>query len=385
VNTGSGKYFPSFAHWSALPSGTPNVWPWQIRGWIWTGIQANNYGPTWYWATALFYSVDNPYATSMTFDYPVNYCLGLTPHTGAPWVVYGTSGLPATVPSAVAGKEMVFPSSYGGFDAYVNMWAFGAGSWSIPSTLPYYGWLFAFVTTPTNFIALPSVQSVYQYTWEWLGPNGQYQLFSGNEMDCTTVNGGNKGRIYSIGNIGDTNYFYYWNNACSGVDGAWDMGLFLNDAVTIPVNVPGASNASNPFVNYTFDAGVTCLTPLVSSGSCFLKALYDDVFNPGIPTKGRILVAASPYSGPATPYGPLGNRLPMAYDPIAAFFATLFYVWQAIPAAGYPGQMWGTSVSAASVPVPIPPSPSLLCFEAKFCGWSLQGKAPTASYQVCMF
>jgi len=385
VNGGAGKYFPSFTHWSAAGTGAPTAWPWQLRGWIWAGMQATINGPTWYWATALFYSVDNPWSTNMTFNYPVNYCLGLEPHSGAPWIVYGTSGLPATVPSAVAGKEMVFPSSYGGFDAYLNMWAFGAATWNIPSTAAYYGWSFAFTVAPTNFIALPSVQSVYQYTWEWLGPFGQYQLFSGNEMDCTLANGGNKGRIYSIGKIGDTGYFYYWNNACTGVDGAWAMSLLVNDAVTVPVNVPGAPNASNPFVNYGFDAGVTTLTPLASSGSCFLKAMYEDVFNPGT---GRALLAASPYSGPCVPYGPAGFRLAHAWDPITAFFAGIYFVWGAQPPGivpGYPAAQFGTTVAGASIGVPIPPDPSLLCLELKYSGYSTNGRAPTASFQVCYF
>ena len=42
-------------------------------------------------------------------------------------------------------------------------------------------------------------------------------------------------------------------------------------------------------------------------------------------------------------------------------------------------------MGGVTVPIPIPLSPSLICFELKFCGWSLQGAAPTASYRVCMF
>jgi hypothetical protein len=350
-------------------------------------MQANNYGPTWFWATALMYSVDNPWATTMTFNYPVNYCLGLKPHSGPPWKVYGIvpAPPPPPPPSSFPFRPMVFPSSYGGFDAYLNNFAYVESTWNIPSTAPYYGWTFALVTAPTNFLVLPSMHSVYQYVWEWLGPYGQYQLFSGNEMDCTLTSGGNKGRIYSIGIIPDTSYIYYWNNACTGVDGSWVMSLLVNDAVTVPVNVPGAPNASNPFVNYGFDAGVTTLTPLASSGSCFLQAMYEDVFNPGT---GRALLAASPYSGPCVQYGPAGFRLPHAWDPITELFAGIWWVWGATPPGilpGFPAASFGTTVGGYSAGVPIPSSPAWLCLELRFSGYSLNGRAPTASFMVCFF
>jgi hypothetical protein len=223
---------------------------------------------------------------------------------------------------------------------------------------------------------------VFQYTWEWMGPFGQYQGLSGNEMDCTTANGGNKGRCYSIGKVGDTNQFYTWLNNCTGVDSSFAMSLLVNDAVAVPVNVPGATNGSNPFVSYGFDAGVTTLTPLASSGACMLKVMYEDVFNPGT---GRALLAASPWSGPCVPYGPAGYRLPHAWDPITAFFSGIWFVWQATTAAGYPAAQFGTTVAGASVAVPIPPDPSLLCLELQFSGYSTNGRAPTASYMVCFF
>jgi hypothetical protein len=365
-NSGAGKYFPSFAHWSAKGTGTPLGWPWQLRGWVWSGMQANNCKPTWYWSTALQYSVDNPWSTNMTFNYPVNYCLGLEPHSGPPWVVYSSP------------NGMVFPSSYGGFDPYLNIFAFGGASWNIPSTSPYYGYTFAFVTTPSNFIALPSVQSVYQYIWE----AGQYLVVSGDELDSTLKNGAHKGRGYSIGTDNISGYFYFWNNSCTGVDTAWDMCLLVNDAVTVPVNVPGSPGS--PFAKYGFDVGVATLMPVLTSNSV-LKVMYEDVFNPGT---GRALLAASPYNGPAVPYGPVGFRLPHAWDPITAFFAGIWWVWGAIPPGivpGYPAASYGTTVGGHSANVTIPTLPSLKCLELKFSGFSTAGRAPTASYMICFF
>lgn len=379
-NRGGGKYFPSFAHWSAQGVGSPTTWPWQIRGWEWSGLQANNYGPTWKWGTFLQYSVDNPYATSMTFNYPVNYCLGLKPHSSWPWLVY-QSHLPMSMPSAIADKIWVFPSTYGGFDSYLNVFATGVATWNFPSTLPYYGFWFAFVTATSNTITLASNSSVYEFVFENCGPYGHYILSSHNEMDCTTLNGGNKGRNYMIGTI-DHGGWYYYNNGCTGGSVEWGMCIFVQDAVTIPVNVPGAPNSWNGFASYGFDVGISTLTPLASSGQCTLKAMYEDYLNPGT---SRALIAASPWSGPCVPYGPAGFRIPHAWDAVTNFFSGLWWVWQGNLAPGYPASMYGTTVGGHSIGVPIPADPALLCLELKYSGFSVNGKAPTASFMVCYF
>ena len=389
ANYSYGKYYPSYAHWSGSHDpNNPGTFPWQIRGWIWAGMQAVQFGPTWVWKTVLASSLDNPYSNFMTWPYPHNYCTGIASHTTTPnpSPVYG-SNIPSSMPSSIAGLVMVYPSSYGGTDAYLNIFATGTATWSVPSTSPWYGWLFAFTTTAPTFIGVPSGNSIYQYTYENFGPNGQYCLLSGNEMDCTGTGGGFKAISHAIGHP-QNGYYFYWLNDCTGADVTWAQSLLVNDATCIPVNVPGTAFGSNPFAGYGFDVGTATLTPYVSTNLCFLKIMYEDVFNPGT---NRALIAAFAHSTPSTnPYGPAGYRVAHAWDVFTNFFAGLWFVWQNQPAGGglqpgYPAAVWGTTVAGTSVGVPIPANASLLCLELKFSGYSQNGRAPTASYQVCMF
>jgi hypothetical protein len=356
-------------------------------------MQANVYGPTWFWLTGLYANVDNPYATTMSFDYPFLYCSGAVPHSGSPRIIYGGNmpgNVPSVIPSPLATREIVFPSSYGGFDAYLNLFWFGTGTWSIASTQPYYGWQFAFTTTAPTVVELPSMTSIWQYTWEDLGPIGQYEILSGNEMDCTLTAGGNKGRNYAVINIGDAPYYGYWANNCTGGDSNWAQCLFVEDAVTIPVNVPGDAGLSNPFAyyGYAFDVAVSTVTPAAQSGSAWLQAYYEDYANPGT---GRALIAGSPWVGliplgtmsSALPYGPAGFRVGHPNDLVTGFFITVASIWQGTVNPGFPACMFGTTTAGISIPVPIPPLPELICFELRYSGFSFSGKAPTASYYVC--
>jgi hypothetical protein len=394
ANNGAGKYYPSFAHWAGTESdANPGTYPWKLRGWAWVGMQANVYGPTWFWLTGLYANVDNPYATTMSFDYPFLYCSGAVPHSGSPRIIYGGNmpgNVPSVIPSPLATREIVFPSSYGGFDAYLNLFWFGTGTWSIASTQPYYGWQFAFTTTAPTVVELPSMTSIWQYTWEDLGPIGQYEILSGNEMACTLTAGGNKGRNYAVINIGDAPYYGYWANNCTGGDSNWAQCLFVEDAVTIPVNVPGDAGLSNPFAyyGYAFDVAVSTVTPAAQSGSAWLQAYYEDYANPGT---GRALIAGSPWVGliplgtmsSALPYGPAGFRVGHPNDLVTGFFITVASIWQGTVNPGFPACMFGTTTAGISIPVPIPPLPELICFELRYSGFSFSGKAPTASYYVC--
>lgn len=393
INDGTGKYYPSFTHWAGTKAAGSGNYDWKIRGWAWTGMQANSTANTWVWATMLSISPDNPWSTTMTWSYPVVHCLGMRPHTGPPWIVYGTGGLNANLGSPYAGREYVFPSSYGGFDPYLNIFALGDASWNIPSTAPFYGWTFAFTIPAASAIEIASGNSIYQYTFEQFGPVGQYSLLSGNEMDCTLAAGGNKAKSYLLGNIGDSPYFYYWGNDCAGADTEWSMCLFVEDAVTIPTNVPGAANASNPYASYGFDVGSGTLTPLSSSGAAFLKPMYEDYANPGT---GRALIAGMswvngiPFGTPAgtVPYGPAGFRVAHNWDIVTDFFVGIWNLWL-MPNAnpGFPACLFGTTTGGVggTVPIPIPADPNLVCFELRFSGYNINGRAPSASYAVCYF
>ena len=109
------------------------------------------------------------------------------------------------------------------------------------------------------------------------GPNNQYVLLSGDELDC--LGGpGNKGRNYSLISDADNGYYWFWNNACSGAAQEWAMCLFVCDTVTIPVNAP--SN-SGPFAAYGFDVGSPTVTPLLSS-NCIMLGFMTELRCPAV-------------------------------------------------------------------------------------------------------
>lgn len=379
-NNGGGKYFPSFTHCPAQSIGTPNSWPWKISGWEFTGMQGNNFGSTWVWKSCLQKSTDLPYSTTMTFPYPSNYINGSMAHSGPPAPLY-SDVIPSTVP-IVSGLGYLFPSTFGGFDIYMNIFATAAGSWVIPSTAPYYSWRFAFVGA--SGITVPSGCSIWEFVWENQGPYKQFLSFSGSETDCTGYSGGNKGKNYSLGSEFDNSSFYYWNNSCTGGEVEWDMCLHVDDAVSIPVNKPGTGSSTNPFATYGFDVGSATVTPYASSNSAYLQVMTEDQCSP--PSSPRVLLAAYAHSQPKTiPYGTKGYRLPHSWDMFTDVFASLTPVWAHQLNPGYPSSMFGTTTGGHSIAVPIDASLGLQGLELCFSTFSQNGLYPSASFMVTYF
>ena len=385
INDGAGGYFPSFTHWASTqaPSGD---YDWKLRGYAWGGMQGNNYGCDWYWGKILQASVDNPYATTMTFDYPALYCLGTVPHAGHPWVVYGGTQTNLTAPFDY--KDMSFPSSFGGFDDYINAFTYAATAWYTSSVTPFYGWNFAFLNETSGMTYLASGVSIYQYTFENFNIGGQgyaqYQLLSGNEMDCTQLLGGNKGKNYYLGSVGDTNWFFYSNNSCTGGQNAWAMCLFLEDAVTFPVNRPGATNGSNPYQPDGFDTGVATVCPNMSSTQWSFQALYEDYDSAG---DSYFALASLPSLG--TQGWKNGMRFPGRWsnDPVRALFFQLKILTTATVQAGFTACMFGTTTGAIS-PFPIPFYDLIAkCLELRM--WSVNfsqtPEEPSAGFMFTLF
>lgn len=316
-NFGSGRYFPSFAHWSATShNDAGNVYPWHLGGWAWGGMMANAWGPTWYFETGLMESVDNPHNAFMSFDYPKLFCDGTVPASGFPQPIYG--GVIPTGVSGIGGYGLVFPSSQGGFDAYLNFFAVGNASWSIPSGGAFYGYSFGFTIPCASALTLPSNSSVWENIWLSKGPYGQYCLLDGNNMDCLGTSGvGNKGRNYSLTCDYDNGYLWGWTNQGGGTGLEWAMCLFVCDAVTVPVN--SGNTPGNPFFNYGFDVGTTTLTPYLSSNCVQLGFMTDDYQGAG--TQRAVLAAFGYLTGGGTT-GPYGSnwRIPHAWDSLTNIF-----------------------------------------------------------------
>jgi hypothetical protein len=365
------------------------TWPWKIRGWSWTGMMADKCGPTWYWESLLQKSVDNPWAKTMTWDYPINYALGIVPHSGSPRILYGCNLISPPLPSYVHTQEIMFPSSHGGFDSSFNVFVVAGETWIIPSTLPYYGYEFGLVFSASEVLHVPSGASIWEYVYESQGPMCQYMVLSGNELDCLGW-GGNKGRGYSLAHPGDCGYTYFFPNKCNGARHEFAMCLFVEDPVSIPVNDPGVTNKPNPFASYGFDIGVTAITPLYSSGGCKLRIMTEDYANPG---GGRVLLAGSPWidmipfgtPAPGIPFGPIGFRLPHTWDMLTYFFSSLSFVWFHETKPGYPAGVFGTTTGSHSDAVSIPPLPGFIGLEIFFSTFSTKGKAPSAAFMVTLF
>jgi hypothetical protein len=386
VNDGAGGYFPSYTHW-APTEGPGGDYPWKIRGFAWSGMQGNNYGCDWYWGELLATSVDNPYATAMTFDYMRNYCTGLSPHAGHPWVVYG--GTHDTLPAPFLSKDMVFPSSTGGFDDYLNAFVAVATGFNTTSVQPFYGWNFAFTWPTSGMEYVPSQTSIYFFTWEnfEIGSQGyaQYQLLSGNEMDCTQLLGANKGHNHYLGAVGDTNWFFYQNNTCTGGQAKWEMCLFLEDAITFPLNTPGATNAANPYQADGFDVGIATVCPNMSSTQWTHQIYYEDYDSPG---DNYLAIGSIPaFNAKSSPWS--GYRFPGSLwfhgDPVAALYLAASVITQTTVNSGFTAAVFGTTVGGVSLPYPFFDLIAK-CFEVRIWGFNTSNFRPEgAGFMFCMF
>jgi hypothetical protein len=382
ANHGGFKYFPSYSHIPAMPMSTTNVvYPWKIAGWTWGGMQANQFGPTWIWHTVLQSSTDNPGATTMSFDYPVLYCTGTVPHSGFPMPIYG-GAVPSQVPGP-GGFQWVYPSSFGGFDAYLNVFASNSASWLVPSTAPFQGFDFGlFFGCGASVITVPSSDSIVQGAWDAYGPFGQYMMVSNSEVDCMSQGGSNKGRNYSVVNDADNGYLWYWLNGCNGQRNEFAMCLWVCDTVSIPINVPGTTLASNPFAPFGFDVGVGTLTPFLSSGCENLGFMTQEYTGSEGP---RIALAAFGVLPPSAPYGAKKYRLPHGYDLLTSTFINIAPLFLHTPLPVYPAAVFGTTTGAHSPLVPFPADPILLCAEIKYSTFAFNNNSQSAGFQVVLW
>lgn len=382
-NWGMGRYFPSYAHRTSTPVEPMSgiyVYPWKVAGWSWRGMQANNHSPDWYWETCLQKSMDNPYAPTMSFDYPSLYCTGAVPVSGPPRPIYGGT-IPSSVPD-VGGNGWVFPSSMGGFDAYMNIFAAAAMSWVIPSTQPFYSIKFSVVGDCASAITVPSSHSIWEMVWVMKGPNGQYCTLSTNEVDCT-LGPANSGRNYSLTCDFDNGKYWYWNNSGSGTDNEWAMCIFVCDAITIPVNAPGQSNNRNPFRNYGFDVGIGALLPKLGLGCVQLGFMTQDYTGLG---GSRVALGAFSLWPCIGPYGKKHYRVPHGFDLMTNLFLSLSLLFQHTPAPGYPASQIGDTTGAHSQFIPFPPEPALMCAEIRYSTYATAAGQPmSASFMVTYF
>jgi len=389
ANCGGGRYFPSFSHFASTEYCDPVsglcYYPWKILGWMIAGMQAANYSQDWHWSSVMVKSVDNPYSSMMTFMYPQLFTAGFT-HSGPPPVVYNLEcpsslTLLSGAPSNFSPVGYLFPApcSMGGFDNYMNIIALAESDYTIPSTLPYYGWLFAWTYDIASPLILTSNHSIWTYAWENTGAlnNGQYNLLDGNSMDCTGTLGGNKGRNYSL--IGaDAGGIYYWANNCTGGDSDWCHCVLVKDSVTIPVNVN--PNGSGVYGTYGFDVGSATLTPFATSGVWTAQALFESVEY----DQHVYGMLASIKQTPAVTYGMAHYRVP-GVDFVTDLFIQLLPYFQAQVNVGLPAAMFGTTIGGFTIAIPAGPQPNVYGLELQFFGWDLSHGAPTAAFTATMF
>ncbi len=381
-NHGGCKYFPSFAHIPSAPFGTaPYTYPWKIAGWIWTGMQANVYGPQWFRTTCLQALPDMPHSPFMSFDYPQLYATGAVPPTCFPSPM-NFGALPTIVP-VVGGRNTMWPDSPGG--VYLGIFAVGAASWNIPSTAPYYGWEFAFALPCASAITVPSTTSIWEYVYKSDGPNPQYLINSFNEQDC--LGGpGNPGRNYSVISDTDNGYLWYWTNSGTGVyGGEYSMGLFVCDTVSLPMNVPGAGG---PFFLFGFDVGVATLMPKNSLNCQWLGVMTEDYTN-STPSSGLkpliLLLAVNPRIPGTPPINAHGDRLPHGWDAVTNLILGLAPLFAHYTSAGYPAAIFGSTAGGHSSVLPFPADPALFSVEFFMSTYSLQTKAVSAGYMSTFF
>lgn len=383
-NWGMGRYFPSYAHRASTPvEPTPGlfIYPWKVAGWGWRGMMANNHGNDWFWETCLQKSQDNPYAPTMSFDYPTLYCNGTVPVSGGPKPVYG-GVIPTSVPG-VGGNGWIYPSSMGGMDGYMNIFASLSASWVVPSTQPFYAVKFGVYWDCASAATVPSSHSIWEMVWTMKGTYGQYCGLSGNEKDCL---GGpaNSGRNYSLTCDFDNGKYWYWNNTGSGTDNEWAFCIFVCDAVTIPVNIPGDSSTRNPFNAYGFDVGIGALVPKLSSNCVQLGFMTQDYTGKG---GSRVALASFAMWPCIGPYGKSKYRVPHGFDILTNLFLSLSALFMHTPAPSYPACFLGDTTGAHSSSfIPFPPDPALMCAELRYSSFATgKGQPMSASFMVTYF
>jgi hypothetical protein len=402
-NHGMGKYFPSFAHWPGEKfNGTH--YPQKIAGWGWTAMQLSNTANTWFFSDVLHKSWDNPYDTTvygtppkrvgMPWDYPLVFC-NMTVHSandGAlPEHIFGgvLPGLPALDP--IGGTHgFIFPTTYNGDDSYWNIFALDSGTWvSATTPNPGYMWTFSLSTQCDYVWTIPSSHSVYEYVWdcrpETVVP--QYLNISSHEYDCTGTAGtnvGNRmGRNYTIGGDYDNGKYWGW---FSSIEAGY--GLFMCDAIVIPVNVPGDPTGYNPYAAYGFDFGIATICPHLQAG-CF-QGKFCSLANQ-TPTAMRVVFgeaqfmpdrSAFPWDwdlpSPFPPNTPQcleynaakGWRIPHYWISLAYTMLNYVYFFMHATAPGYPAYFFNSCAGGHTNNFPLPAFPQFHCLEAHFSTFS---------------
>jgi hypothetical protein len=377
-NHGGGRYFPEFTHTPQVKNQDNGLYTWQLGGWFFVGMQANAHGAQWYWEVCLQISADAEASGTfnMSFDHPQRFCMGLIPHTGFPMPIYGGT-LPTSLPT-IGGQGWLFPSSAGGFDAYLNIFAIGSGSFNIPSTQPFYGWLFGWTVPCASAITVPSENAIWQFAWQKLGPNGQYLILSGNEMDCLGQSGlGNKARNYSVISDFDNGYLWYWTNTCNGAGQEYAMCLWVCDCVILCQNVPGATNAANPYAAYGFDVGTGAITPYMTSGAMLLGWVviqWDEECN-------VYVIIGAFHSNIHVEYK--GNKYRIVFDFLTNFMIGIGFQ---VPHIFFPyPAYWGDTAGGHTFALPVPPDPALKCARIIWTGINPIGLKPTGGFEQTWF
>lgn len=387
-NHGSSKYFPSFTHWTSTSVNNAGTnYPWKISGYSWDGMQTDPFNSIFYWESCLHRSVDNPRQPNgwMTWDYPILFQLGL-PNTGLPGPVY-TGVIPSTV-AKVGGNKWIFPSSMGGFNAYQNIFATEASSWTVPTPIPplfpvRFGYNWGCATA--NALTIPSSNSIWLTVWTNKSTNTQYCSLDNDSPACDG-SGGNKGRNYSLISDADNGTFWGWRNTGNGTSAEWAMCLFVCDAITVPVNCPGSTNITNPFVSYGFDVGAPTITPFMSSLQMSLGFMTEDWANESA-GMGRIVLGGMASSGGASgPTGGSNYRIPFTWDALTNALSTTYVnIYVHFPAANYPGCMFGSTIGANTVMVSVP-TPDFVGLEIRWASMPANPLAPmSASYMATYF
>lgn len=375
-NNAGGKFFLSYHHVPARGVNSPGglYYPWKIKGWAWTGMQAYSCGSVWVWSSALQYN-HNPVETVKD---TVEFVLDWIDHNLPPDPVLFTEVPNVGMPSFYgAGRVMAHPSSFGGFDAYNNLFAIAPRhTWIIPSTQPFYAFEFCYLVAESA-IYLESSCSIYEYVWENAGAYMQYLVMSGDETDCTGTLGGNKGINFLIGKKGSGNSFYYFPNECEGGRHEWAMCLLVDDAVSIPVNMPGVSSSANPYAAFGFDVGSATVSIHQSSGSGYFLVMSEDYASPN---SIKYVLAGIRQSGPCIPFGGNGYRIPHGFDVMTDIFISLFFYFSHSVHPGYPGCMLGTTTGGHTSPMLLGASPHAVGLEVFISTICPTSRIPSAGY-----
>jgi hypothetical protein len=159
------------------------------------------------------------------------------------------------------------------------------------------------------------------------------------------------------------------------------MCLWTCDVVCIPQNIPGATNAANPYAVYGFDLGTGSITPYMTSGAYLLA--FADIKHDGAGKTFAHLASLPTFYGINPITYKKGKYRLTGFDLITNIFLGLVPLFNTT-LGPFPAN-WGTTVGGYT-PTAFPLfDPLLKCAQMRFSALDVQTLETSAAWESTLF